>query len=101
MKNLFNNTVQNAVKNLFKIFIRSFAYAQDDGKRKTMQFGQRFKEVRKQCGYTQKQIADLLKIEQSNISDRENDVSRPEYENLIALAEIYGETLESLLGIEL
>ncbi len=80
---------------------RSFAYAQDDGKRKTMQFGQRFKEVRKQCGYTQKQIADLLKIEQSNISDWENDVSRPEYENLIALAEIYGETLESLLGIEL
>lgn len=54
-----------------------------------------------QCGYTQKQIADLLKIGQSNISDRENDVSRPEYENLIALAEIYGETLESLLGIEL
>lgn len=43
----------------------------------------------------------FTELEQSNISDRENDVSRPEYENLIALAEIYGETLESLLGIEL
>ena len=54
-----------------------------------------------EMGYTQKQIADMLGIEQSNISDWENNVSRPEYENLIALARLYGETLESLLGIEL
>ena len=43
----------------------------------------------------------MLGIEQSNISDWENNISRPEYENLIALAKIYGETLETLLGIEL
>ena len=66
-----------------------------------MDFGQRFRDARKENGYTQKQIADMLGIEQSNISDWENNVSRPEYENLIALARLYCETLESLLGIEL
>ncbi len=66
-----------------------------------MQFGNNFKKLRIQNGYTQKQVAALLGVAQSNISDWENNVSRPEYENLIALAKLYGETLESLLSIEL
>lgn len=66
-----------------------------------MEFGGKFREARIQNGYTQKQIAEKLGIEQSNISDWENNVSRPEYENLIMLAKIYGETLETLLGIDL
>ena len=66
-----------------------------------MEFGQRFKEARKQCGLSQKQVAEKLGIEQSNVSDWENNVSRPEYENLIALARLYNETLETLLGSEL
>lgn len=57
--------------------------------------------MRLQCNLTQKQVTDTLGIEQSNISDWENNVSRPEYVNLIALARLYDETLESLLGIEL
>jgi len=57
--------------------------------------------LRLQCNLTQKQVSDTLGIEQSNVSDWENNVSRPEYENLIALARLYDETLESLLGIEL
>ena len=39
-------------------------------------------------------------IHQSNISDWENDVSRPEYENLIALAKLYDETVDALLGVD-
>lgn len=66
-----------------------------------MEFGKRFRDARKQSGLTQKQVAEKLGIQQSNISDWENNVSRPEYENLIALARLYDETLESLLGIEL
>ncbi len=66
-----------------------------------MEFGSRFRKLRLQCNLTQKQVTDTLGIEQSNISDWENNVSRPEYENLIALARLYDETLESLLGIEL
>jgi len=66
-----------------------------------MEFGSRFRKLRLQCNLTQKQVADTLGIEQSNVSDWENNVSRPEYENLIALARLYDETLESLLGYEL
>lgn len=65
-----------------------------------MEFGQNFKKYRLQNGYTQKQVAEKLGIEQSNISDWENNISRPEYENLIALARLYDETLESLLGLD-
>lgn len=63
-----------------------------------MEFGQRFKEIRKQNGYTQQQLADILHIHQANISDWENNVSRPEYENLISLSWIYGESIDYILG---
>lgn len=66
-----------------------------------MEFGERFKKLRLQNGYTQRQVAETLGVHQSNVSDWENNISRPEYENLIALAQLYDETLESLLGIEL
>lgn len=65
-----------------------------------MEFGKRFRELRLQNGLTQSQVAKKLGIKQSNISDWENNVSRPEYENLIALSKLYDETLESLLGLE-
>lgn len=51
-------------------------------------------------GLTQKQVAEKLNIHQSNVSDWENDVSRPEYEKLIELAKIYEHTLEELLGVQ-
>ena len=65
-----------------------------------MEFGKRFKKLRLQNGYTQQQVADKLGVRQSNVSDWENNISRPEYENLIALARLYDETLESLLGLD-
>ena len=63
-----------------------------------MNFGEIFKENRISFGYTQKQLADILKIHQSNISDWERNISRPEYEHLIALAKLYDISLEELLG---
>lgn len=63
-----------------------------------MDFGEHFKKCRKQSGLTQKQVAGKLGVYQSNISDWENNVSRPEYENLLALAKLYGVTLYELLG---
>ncbi len=65
-----------------------------------MEFGKNFRKYRLQNGYTQKQVAEKLGISQSNISDWENNISRPEYENLIALARLYDETIESLLGLD-
>ncbi len=55
---------------------------------------------RKQNGYTQVELAEILGIKQSSVSDWENDVSRPEYENLIALAKLYDETVDALLGVD-
>ncbi len=55
---------------------------------------------RKQNGYTQVELAQILGIKQSSVSDWENDVSRPEYENLIALAKLYDETVDALLGVD-
>lgn len=65
-----------------------------------MEFGENFKKYRKYAGLSQKQVADMLKVYQSNISDWENNLSRPEYENLIKLAKIYDITIEELLGVE-
>lgn len=65
-----------------------------------MNFGENFKNLRKQCGLSQQEVADKLQIKQSSVSDWENDVSRPDYEKLIALAELYDVTLYELLGID-
>ena len=64
-----------------------------------MNFGENFKNIRKQCGLSQQEVADKLQIKQSSASDWENDVSRPDYEKLIALSELYDVTLYELLGI--
>lgn len=65
-----------------------------------MNFGENFKNIRKQCGLSLQEVADKLQIKQSSVSDWENDVSRPDYEKLIALAELYDVTLYELLGID-
>ncbi|MBE7089476.1 MAG: helix-turn-helix transcriptional regulator [Clostridiales bacterium] len=65
-----------------------------------MNFGKSFKQCRKEINLSQKEVAKKLGICQSNISDWENDISRPEYEKLIQLAEIYNVTLYQLLGVE-
>ena len=65
-----------------------------------MQFGEFFRKARKQSGLSQKQVAEKLGIHQSNVSDWENDISRPDYEKLIALAELYEVSLYEILGVE-
>lgn len=65
-----------------------------------MNFGENFKNIRKQYGLSQQEVADKLQIKQSSVSDWENDVSRPDYEKLIALSELYDVTLYELLGID-
>lgn len=64
-----------------------------------MNYGIYFKNARKNSGLTQKEVAEKLCIHQSNISDWENDVSRPEYEKLIELSKLYDVSLYDLLGV--
>jgi len=65
-----------------------------------MEFASIFKELRQQEKLTQKQLADKLHIFQSNISDWENGISRPEYEHLVEIAKIFDVSTDYLLGME-
>ena len=65
-----------------------------------METGRNFKKCRKESGLSQKQVAEKLGVYQSNVSDWENDISRPEYEKLFKLAEIYQVSVYELVGIE-
>lgn len=65
-----------------------------------MTFGENFKKCRLEMFLTQKEVAKILGVYQSNISDWENDISRPEYEKLIQLAEIYNVSISELLGVD-
>ncbi len=49
---------------------------------------------------TQRQVAKLLGIAQTNISNWENNHTRPEYEHLVKLSTIYGVSIDKLLGIQ-
>lgn len=65
-----------------------------------MEFGKRFKKIRVENNLTQKEVAKRIGIDQTNISCWENDKTRPEYENLIKLSQIYDVTIEELLGLD-
>lgn len=60
---------------------------------------QRLKELRKSESMSQVALAKLIGVAQSNVSDWENDVSRPEYENLIKIAKIFDVSTDYLLGL--
>ena len=49
---------------------------------------------------TQVEVAKLIGIDQTNISNWENDKTRPEYENLIKLSQIYDVSIDELLGVD-
>ena len=62
-----------------------------------MDLGKKIKNLRVALGLTQKYVADKLQIAQQNISDWENDKTRPEYENLIKLSNLYEESVDYIL----
>ena len=58
------------------------------------------KELRKEAGYSQKQIAEKLCISQQTYSDYENGKTEPTTETLIRISKIYNVSLDFLLGME-
>lgn len=56
------------------------------------------KNLRKELGLTQKEIADILHISQQTYSDYENCKTEPTGETLIAIANYYEVTVDELLG---
>ena len=65
-----------------------------------MKIGENIKKFRKECGLSQQQLAELVKIHQSNVSRWEKDISRPDYETLIKLAEVLGVTINDILDVD-
>ncbi len=65
-----------------------------------MLFGENFRKFRKDMNLSQMEVAKILGVCQSNISDWENDVSRPDYEKLIQLSKIYNCSITELLGVD-
>ena len=56
------------------------------------------KEVRKEAGYTQKQLADLLNISQQSYSDYENGRTFPDKKTLLKISEVLNISIDYLLG---
>lgn len=61
-------------------------------------FGKKLKKARKDAGYTQEQITDLLKIAQSTLSQYENGGREPDIETIGKLADFYCVSVDWLFG---
>ncbi len=61
-------------------------------------FQKKLKEERKNCGYTQARIAELLGIKQPSYIRYENGTAEPSLETLVAIADILDVSVDYLLG---
>lgn len=62
--------------------------------------GNKLYELRKQQGYSQEELADILKVSRQAISKWECDDALPDTGNLIALSKLYGISLDELVNNE-
>ena len=63
-----------------------------------MNFGKRLRQLRKEKGLTQAELAKLLSIGESTVSFYESGKRQPDYETLIRLAEVFYVSVDYLLG---
>ena len=61
-------------------------------------FGKRLRELRKNNGLTQKDLAEQLSLTKSVISAYENDIRLPSYDVLLAISRIFKVSTDYLLG---
>lgn len=57
-----------------------------------------FKQLRKNYGCTQSELAKMLNVNQTTVSKWENENTIPDYTTLINLSLIYGVSIDTLLG---
>ncbi len=63
-------------------------------------FGKRFQELRKEKKMTQEEVAEKLNISSQAVSKWENDISYPDVSLLLEISEMFGTTVDTLLGKE-
>lgn len=61
-------------------------------------FGATLRELRKQKGYTQKRLAEVLNISETTISKYENNIAIPPFETVVAIAAWFSVSLDTLAG---
>ena len=59
----------------------------------------RIRDIREDNNYTQKQIANILGIQQNSYSQLENGVNNIQIDHLIKLAKLYKTSTDYLLGL--
>ena len=59
-----------------------------------MTIGERIRELRRNKDYSQEYVAAILGVSRQAVSKWENDISSPDTQNLIALAELLDSTVE-------
>lgn len=64
-----------------------------------MSIGSKLRSVREEHGYSQTDLAKLMKISQKTISSWENDRTHPKVKELNRMCQIYGCTYEYLTGV--
>ena len=62
-----------------------------------MEFHERLYEVRKRAGMTQSDLAEKLDVSRQAVSRWEMGTAKPEFENLIAISNIFGVSIDYLL----
>lgn len=64
-------------------------------------FNQKLQKLRKEHGYSQEQLADLLQVSRQAVSKWESGMSYPETDKLIAISKLFSISLDSLLKDEM
>jgi transcriptional regulator with XRE-family HTH domain len=63
-------------------------------------FGNRLRELRTSCDWSQQDLADRLEISKQAISNWERDAAKPDINQLVRLAEVFNISADSLLGMD-
>ena len=65
-----------------------------------VKIGKTLKELRKNLGLTQQKVADTLNISRVNYTRYETDVSCPDFDTLVLLADFYDVSVDYIFGRE-
>ena len=63
-------------------------------------FDHRLRALRRECHMTQQEVAEHLRIHRTTYTKYESGVVAPDYQALVTLAQIFGVSVDSLLGCE-
>ena len=63
-------------------------------------FAEKLIKARKEAGYTQRQVAEILKISKSTIASYETGRTQPDIETLGTLADFYSVSTDWLIGTQ-